>query len=546
MKRFAALYRSLDESNRTRDKVAALTDHFRKTPPEDAVWAVSFFSGRRLGRLVTTPKLRQWAAEMAGIPHWLFEESYGLVGDLAETIALVLPEPIKTTDRPLHAWIEECLLPLKGFSDADARESITSAWAELEPWERFVFNKLVTGGFRVGVSRKLLSRGLAAAAGIDEAVVSHRLMGDWEPTGAFFEQLLDPDAADADGSRPYPFFLAYSLEANPESLGEPPDFQVEWKWDGIRGQLIRRSGSCALWSRGEELVTDRYPEIAEASRKLPDGTVLDGEILPWKDGRPLDFGALQRRIGRKTVSRRLRDAVPVVLMTYDLLEFAGKDIRSRPLAERREQLEALVAEAGCPSIVLSPLVTAPDWAALSELRRNARRLGVEGFMLKRLASAYGDGRRKGDWWKWKVAPLTADAVLIYAQQGHGRRAGLFTDYTFAVWDDGALVPFAKAYSGLDDAEIRAVDRFVRGHTLERFGPVRSVTPELVFEIAFEAIRPSSRHKSGVAVRFPRIARWRRDKRPEAADTLDTLKALLTTPENQDGLQLPDDGGDQSL
>lgn len=528
MKAFSELYRKLDESNRTRDKIDALSAYFRNARPEDAVWVVSFLVGRRLGRLVSTPRLREWAAEAAGIPLWLFEEAYSIVGDLAETIALVLPDPESTSERPLHAWIEERLLPLKALPESEAREAILDAWSELDRWQRFVFNKLVTGAFRVGVSRKLLSRSLAAAAGIEEAVVSHRLMGDWVPTGDFFEKLLSEDSGDANVSRPYPFFLAYPLDGNPEALGDVRQFQTEWKWDGIRAQAIRRAGETSIWSRGEELVTDRYPEIAEAVEEIPDGTVVDGEILPWKAGSPMDFGALQRRIGRKSVSRKLLQEVPVILMAYDLMEWEKTDIRSRPLADRRHLLENLVSGVKDSRLVASPLVHAESWEALDRQRRRARSLGVEGFMLKQLSSSYGDGRRRGDWWKWKVDPLTVDAVLIYAQQGHGRRAGLLTDYTFAVWDDGTLVPFAKAYSGLDDQEIRQVDRFVRSHTLERFGPVRSVAPELVFEIAFEAIRKSSRHKSGVAVRFPRILRWRTDKQPEAADTLETLKALLKT------------------
>jgi DNA ligase-1 len=526
VKAFAALYRRLDASNRTRDKVEALAGYFREASAADAAWVVSFFCGRRLGRLAASPRLREWAAEAGGIPDWLFDEAYALVGDLAETIALVLPEPETAADLPLHVWIEQRLLPLRSLPEDEVRARITAAWTELGRWERFAFNKLLTGGLRVGVSRNLVARALASAGGLEPAVVSHRLMGDWAPSASFFEGLLSADGTDADASRPYPFFLAYPLEAPPETLGAVGDFQAEWKWDGIRGQLVRREGVTALWTRGEELVTDRYPEIAQAAADLPPGTVLDGEILPWKNGRPMDFGSLQRRIGRKSVSRRLLSEVPVVLMAYDLIEHRGRDIRTEPLAERRRRLSSLLHGAGPVPITASPLVEAAGWEDLDRLRRGARRRGVEGLMLKRTASAYRDGRRKGDWWKWKVAPLTVDAVLIYAQPGHGRRAGLFTDYTFAVRDGEALVPFAKAYSGLDDREIREVDRFVRRHTLERFGPVRSVAPRLVFEIAFEAIRASSRHKSGIAVRFPRIHRWRRDKGPEAADTLESLERLL--------------------
>jgi DNA ligase-1 len=393
----------------------------------------------------------------------------------------------------------------------------------------------------VGVSRKLLTRALSAVGEVDAAVISHRLMGQWSPTAETLTRLLSPDVADADASRPYPFFLAYPLGENTDEREDLRRYQVEWKWDGIRSQVIRREGSVAIWTRGEEMVTDRYPEIDAAAGRLPDGTVLDGEILPWASGRVMDFGALQRRIGRKTVTRRLLETVPVILMAYDLLEHNGRDIRSAPLQERRSRLERLIGDLDTDTIRISPTVTADSWEALDRMRQRARQIGVEGVMVKRLDSVYGDGRRRGIWWKWKVDPLTVDAVLIYAQSGHGRRAGLFTDYTFGVWDGGELVPFAKAYSGLDDADIRAVDRFVRRHTRERFGPVRSVAPVQVFEIAFEAIRSSTRHKSGVAVRFPRIHRWRTDKGPEDADSLDTLKSLLTKPPSGSGADMPAEG-----
>ncbi|MGD8252398.1 MAG: ATP-dependent DNA ligase, partial [Desulfobacterales bacterium] len=541
MKRFSDLYRQLDDSNRTRDKVDAMAAYFREAPPEDAIWAVSFLMGRRLGRIVPTPMLRVWAAEMAGIPQWLFDDSYHVVGDLAETISLVLPPPAFRLDLPLHVWVEKRLMPLKSLPAADGADAMKDYWNGLDRWHRFVLTKLVTGALRVGVSRKLLTRALSAVGEVDAAVISHRLMGQWSPTAETLTRLLSPDVADADASRPYPFFLAYPLGENTDEREDLRRYQVEWKWDGIRSQVIRREGSVAIWTRGEEMVTDRYPEIDAAAGRLPDGTVLDGEILPWASGRVMDFGALQRRIGRKTVTRRLLETVPVILMAYDLLEHNGRDIRSAPLQERRSRLERLIGDLDTDTIRISPTVTADSWEALDRMRQRARQIGVEGVMVKRLDSVYGDGRRRGIWWKWKVDPLTVDAVLIYAQSGHGRRAGLFTDYTFGVWDGGELVPFAKAYSGLDDEDIRAVDRFVRRHTRERFGPVRSVAPVQVFEIAFEAIRSSTRHKSGVAVRFPRIHRWRTDKGPEDADSLDTLKSLLTKPPSGSGADMPAEG-----
>jgi DNA ligase-1 len=412
--------------------------------------------------------------------------------------------------------------------DDDARRAaLVSAWNESSARERFVFNKLVTGAFRLGVSQGLVVRALAETAALAAAVIAHRLMGQWEPTPEFFRGLIAPNTPESDRSRPYPFCLAHALPGSPEELGEIANWLLEWKWDGIRAQLIRRGGQSFLWSRGEETILDRFPELAAPARELPDGTVLDGEIVAWKDDAVLPFAALQRRIGRKNLSKKLLSDVPVRILAFDLLEWQGVDTRSMPLRRRRELLEQLLPD-GAPTAALgaSPLIWASSWEECTRIRAGSRGRRVEGLMLKHAHSPYGVGRQTGLWWKWKVAPFTCDAVLIYAQKGHGRRAGLYTDYTFGVWDHGALVPFAKAYSGLSDAEIRAVDRFVRKNTVERFGPVRSVTPALVFELAFESIQLSSRHKSGVAVRFPRMARWRDDKPPEQADSLDAIKVLL--------------------
>jgi DNA ligase 1 len=528
MKRFAALYDALDATTGTNAKVAALAAYFAEAPAEDAAWAVHFLTGRRPRRLAASGKLQAWAAEAAGVEPWLFGECYHAVGDLAETISLLLPPAMSPAELPLHRWIEGHLLPLQQEDEAGRRRGIESAWRSLAGTGLFVWNKLITGGFRVGVSQNLVVRALAQNSDVDAATVAHRLMGSWDPSPEFFRGLFDADTRDADVSRPYPFFLAHPLEAEPSALGEVAEWQAEWKWDGIRAQLIRRDARTFLWSRGEELITERFPELAEAAALLPDGTVLDGEILPWIDGRPLPFSQLQRRIGRKTLGPKILREVPVVLLCYDLLELDRADLRGAALVERRSKLETLLA--GSPTagrFLVSPTLDGAGWDELARARESSRERAAEGLMLKRLGSAYGAGRRRGDWWKWKVEPFTADAVLVYAQRGSGRRASLYTDYTFAVWDDGGeLVPFAKAYSGLTDAEIRRVDSFVRRNTRERFGPVRTVRPELVFELAFEGIQRSSRHKSGVAVRFPRILRWRTDKRPEDADTLDTIRALL--------------------
>jgi DNA ligase-1 len=527
VKRFARLFAAIDETTATSEKVAALVEYFRSAPPADAVWAVHFLSGRRPKRLVGSRKLAAWAADEADIPEWLFEESYHAVGDLAETITLVLPDDAASSELSLAHWVEERLLCLRGEDDDVQREVLVGAWRELDRKERFVWNKLITGSFRVGASQRLVIRALAEVSGVEEGVIAHRLMGAWDPTPEFFTRLIARDTRDADVSRPYPFFLAHPLEAEPASLGELQDWIAEWKWDGIRAQLIRRAGRTFLWSRGEELLAGRFPEVEETGALLPEGTVIDGELLPWVDGSPLPFAQLQRRIGRKNLGRKILDEVPAVLVAYDLLEVGGTDIRSRPLSERRTRLAALVESVPAAGrLILSPAVSVSNWEALTEARRGARETGAEGIMLKRLSSEYGVGRRRGDWWKWKVDPLTVDAVLIYAQPGSGKRAGLFTDYTFGIWEGNHLVPFAKAYTGLTDEEIRKVDAFVRRNTLEKFGPVRTVKPELVFELHFEGIQRSSRHKSGIAVRFPRMARWRTDKKAEEADTIETVRELL--------------------
>jgi DNA ligase 1 len=526
MKEFARLYAALDETTATNEKIAALVEYFRSAPAADAAWAVHFLSGRRPKRLISSRNLRSWAAEAAAVPGWLFEESYHQVGDLAETITLLLPPAGESSELPLSHWIEQRLLRLRGEDEDVQREVMLQAWRELDRRQSLVWNKLMTGSFRVGAAQRLVIRSLAEISGVDEGVIAHRLMGSWEPTPEFFQRLLAPDTRDADVSRPYPFFLAHPLEDQPQALGDIAEWLLEWKWDGIRAQLIRRGGRTFLWSRGEELLAGRFPEIEAVGALLPDGTVIDGELLPWLDDGPLPFAQLQRRIGRKNLGQKMMGEVPVVLIAYDLLEEAGIDLRTSPLAERRHRLGTLVATLPGDRIMLSEPVSVPSWDSAVQARLRARQVGAEGLMLKRLASEYGVGRRRGDWWKWKVDPLTVDAVLIYAQPGSGKRAGLFTDYTFGVWEADHLVPFAKAYSGLTDEEIRKVDAFVRRNTLEKFGPVRTVKPELVFELHFEGIQRSSRHKSGIAVRFPRIGRWRTDKKAEEADTIETVRSLL--------------------
>ncbi|MEI2414784.1 ATP-dependent DNA ligase [Orrella sp. JC864] len=564
MKAFAALYAELDATTSSKAKLAAMVSYFRQAPPEDAAWAAYFLAGGKPRQLVPAKLLRLFGAQAAGIEPWLFEESYQAVGDLAETIALLFPDEdagpqADTGEQGLALWMRERLLPLRGLPPEACLQALHALYALLDTQGRFVCGKLITGSFRVGVSRLLLTRALAEVAGLDPKLVAQRLIGytdlraqpDAQAYLALFAPVQAGQAGRGDGM-PYPFFLAHALpwpvDQLDSQLGAPSHWQVEWKWDGIRAQLVRRAGQTWIWSRGEELVTDRFPDLLEEAARLPDGTVIDGEIVVCKQGAVQPFAALQKRLGRKTVSPRLRAEAPVAMLAYDLLEWQGEDCRAWPQARRRGQLEAVLRQAlpgqadawppaaggDTAALRLSALLHGQDWQALDALRARSRERGVEGMMLKARQAHYGVGRTKdvGVWWKWKIDPYSIDAVLVYAQRGHGRRASLYTDYTFAVWDGPPeapgrkLVPFAKAYSGLTDAEIRQVDAIIRRTTQERFGPVRSVVPEQVFELGFEGIARSPRHKSGIAVRFPRILRWRQDKPAHEADTLDSLARLL--------------------
>lgn len=528
MQRFTQLFLELDASTRIKVKVAALVRYFQEAPPEDAAWALWFLTGHRFPALVKTKALRRWAGQVAELPGWLVAESYEAVGDLAETLALLLPEPGTGTELGLAAFVEKHILPLRDWAETMQMPLLREAWSTLSTPQRFLFHKLITGAFRVGVQRTLVVRALSELTGIEAPVLEHRLMGDWPPTAEVYERLLDPQGQEDDRTaRPYPFYLASPLEPeSPKELGPRDGWQIEWKWDGIRAQLLRRGAEVVLWSRGEEIVTPAFPEIVEAAARLPGGTVLDGEILAWREGHPLPFSVLQRRLGRKTAAATILCEAPVRFIAYDCLEVAGQDIREKSLEARREQLDALVKPLESVAFGLSPVIVESEWEAIEALWREARERGVEGFILKRSGSPYRVGRLKGDWWKWKSEPYTVDAVMISAQTGHGRRAGRYTDYAFAVRDGEELVPVAKAYSGLDDKEIALVDRFVRQHTLAKHGPVRTIEAKLVFELGFEGIAASTRHKSGVALRFPRILRWRHDKKPEEVDTLDTLKELI--------------------
>jgi DNA ligase-1 len=530
MKAFSELYEELDTTTSTNLKVAAMVRYLKSAPPADAAWATYILSGHRLKRFIGPALLYRWLIEECGLPEWLVEESRATVGDLAETIALLTESAFdaparQAPDVSLSVWIEERLLPLRAEDEPRQRAAVVDWWRTLPYRESFLVNKFLTGSLRVGVSELLVTRALSEVLSMARPDVARRLMGDWFPTAEFWESLRSGAAPVEDASAPYPFFLAAPLEADPTSLGDRDQWQAEWKWDGIRSQLVRRRGECFIWSRGEDLVTDRFPEVVAAALRLRDGVVLDGELVAWRDGVIRPFADLQQRIGRKKISAQILRDVPVRFLAYDLLEQDYEDLRLLPLRERRARLEVLVAAA--PEVFDMPsVVAAASWDELAQLRAESRARGVEGLMLKALEAPYGTGRQRGSWWKWKIEPYAFDAVLLYAQPGHGRRSNLYSDYTFGVWSNGELVPVAKAYSGLSNTEIGELDRWIRNHTREKFGPVRSVEPTQVFELAYEGIAASTRHKSGIALRFPRIARRRPDKPAAEANTLADLQAVL--------------------
>ena len=534
MKQFTQLFEAIDNSTKTNDKIAALVDYFNHASDVDRVWAIALLTGNKPKRPVKTTDLRVWAAEIAKLPLWLIEESYYVVGDLAETLSHITnvdnhdaERTTKGKEKQLHEVIVE-LKNLQKSTVEEKKDAIVSFWGENTKGENFVFNKLITGNFRMGLSKQSVIKALSIYLKKDAKEIAHRMMGKWDPETETMDSLFSDNAIVSKDYLPYPFFLAYPVEGEPNAvLGDITEWFLEKKYDGIRGQIIVRNQQVFTWSRGEELMTDKFPEFHVLNELLPNGTVIDGEIIPWKDGAPLSFALMQTRIGRKNLTAKIIESAPLVMVCYDLLEDGGEDIRDLPLSDRRERLINLLQKDELKDIlILSPLVDLETWEEVAHFRANAREEFCEGLMIKRKNSVYETGRRKGNWWKWKTDPLMIDGVLLYAQSGSGRRANLLTDYTFAVWDGGLLVPFAKAYSGLTDKEIVRLDKWIRKNTIDKFGPVRSVKPLLVFEIAFEGINKSTRHKSGVALRFPRIARWREDKPVEEANTKEDLLAIL--------------------
>ncbi|WP_299519029.1 ATP-dependent DNA ligase [Winogradskyella sp.] len=529
MKLFSNLISAIEITNKTSAKIEALVNYFKIAPDKDKLWLIALFTGKRPSRPVKTTLMREWCMEITNLPEWLFLESYSTVGDLGETMALLLPEPSHKLDLSLHEWMTE-LKTLKSKSDKEKKAFVLEAWSGLDQQECLIFNKLIGGSFRIGVSKKTLVNALAKLTNIDANQLMHSIIGNWEVDTISFEELIHGSHINYDNSKPYPFCLAYALEKELYELGESNDWIIEQKWDGIRGQIVKRNNEIYIWSRGEELVTKQFTELVEAVNNFKDDFVIDGEILAMKDNDVLLFNDLQKRLNRKNVTKKLLEEVPIGFYAYDILEYNGDDIRELPFEDRRKRLESIFGSIALPEHVqLSFLVEFNKWEELHSIRNNSRAINSEGLMLKQKKSPYHTGRKKGDWWKWKVDPLTIDAVMIYAQKGSGRRSSKYTDYTFAVKKDDALVTVAKAYSGLTDKEITEISQWVNKNAIEKFGPVRTVKPELVFEIAFEGIALSNRHKSGVALRFPRISRWRKDKPADEIDTIETVKQLITAP-----------------
>lgn len=525
MRHFAELINALESTNKTNAKIDAIIDYLERAPDEDKVWFIALFTGKRPKRNVNTNYMKEWALEITKLPFWLFQESYSSVGDLGETLSLILPQPTKKIERSLSQWMDD-IVHLKDKTEAEKKAFVLESWNGLDYTERLIFNKLLGGSFRIGVSDKTLINALTKYSGQEASALMHSMMGKWNPGEVSFQELISAEKVNTDNSRPYPFCLAYPLEKELPELGEPDEWIIEYKWDGIRGQIIRRNDEVFIWSRGEELVTEQFPEVAEAVKAMRGNFVLDGEILAVKVGKVLNFNELQKRLNRKNVTKKMLTDVPIEVFVYDLIELEGNDLREKPISARRAMLEELFLNESPEKLQLSQIIAFEKWEELDQIRENSRDINSEGLMLKKKDSPYHSGRKKGDWWKWKISPMTIDAVLIYAQKGSGRRSAYYTDYSFAVKNGDSLVTIAKAYSGLTDKEIMEVSRFVNKNAIEKFGPVRTVKAELVFEIAFEGIGFSSRHKSGVALRFPRIVRWRKDKTVDEIDDLEEIKKLI--------------------
>ena len=527
MEFFSKLFHDLDSTTKTNIRLDFLVDYLTTADPKDAIWVCWFLNGKRIKGAIKSSELKELASDYSGFPLWLVEECHDNVGDLAETISLLVGDAVVPSNViGLNSIVDRYIRSLVGMSLDEKRDRLREAWKTFRSEDSLPFHKLLTGGFRMGISSGNLYKALARVGNVEPAVIAQRLSGNWNPGSLTLDDILQPSSSDSRFCVPFPFCLAHPLQEEPYTLGDCNDWQVEWKWDGIRAQLIINSGLSMLWSRGDESVGNSFPEIIEASKLIPHDICLDGEILPWGIDGVGHFSELHKRIGRKSPGFSILERIPTRFMAYDILACDNQDLREKPLSFRREKLEKLLA--GLPPnfpIGLTSLVYGKDWSTFARLRKESRRRRVEGFMLKRKKSSYATGRVKGGWFKWKVDPFLADMVLVSAQMGHGKRANLYSDYSFAGWCNGELFTVAKAYSGLSNEEIEDIDDFIRKNISGKFGAVRGVKPKLVFEIAFEGVNISSRHKSGIALRFPRIKRWRKDKLPNDACTLDEIRGF---------------------
>jgi len=537
---FSELFLNLDSSNSTNNKIEVLKNYFLSNDPIDNSWAIYLLTGKSNKRFISGRYLKNLFSELYEYPVWLIDTCYLKVGDSAEVITLLLKN--KSTSRKkvllnisLNELLSKTIPDLSKLNDEEKNFKIKNMWETLPEDNHLIFNKILTGTFRVGVSIGLITKSISKLINIDEEIISHRLMGNFEPSIDSYEFLINKNINLQElNSKPFPFLLANTIEDKifKHSIN---DFQFEWKYDGIRMQLIKRSGNVSLWTRGQELVNDSFPELVDKMSHIKDDFVLDGELLVWnfKEQIAFDFSLLQKRINRKSPTRSIQIKYPIIFIAYDLLEINGRDIREIKLENRRIELEKYFSkwhnktENNISAIFkICNLIFPKDWPDALNYKEKSRENNTEGLIIKKKTSIYSSGRKRGIWWKYKVDPMQLDAVLIYAKGGSGRRAGLYTDYSFALWKDKELIKFASAYSGLTNIEIKELDKWIRKNTIEKFGPVRSLKPEMVFEISFEKIQISKRHKSGIAVRFPRITKWRKDKKINDADSLENAYELM--------------------
>ena len=537
MRNFATLFKELDETAQADLKIEALINYFKKVPPEDLAWTVSLLLGRKIKQVISVKRLRKWSVELTQIPDWLLAECLNNVGDLAETISLILPFEGNSENIPLHVWIEQCIFPLKDQQEEIQKEKIVSFWHQLNSVERFLFNKLVTGSFHVDIPPKLIIKALSSFCSLNEKYISQRLIGNWVPTAGFFNFLCTSNVSDTMANIPYPFNPVVQLDLKVEDLGNINQWLFEWKWNGIRSQIIKRENKVFIWSHDEDLLNDSFPELYELGSILPDGTVIEGIIIPIRDNILLPSAELKKRIAKRYPVKKILSDIPVSFVAFDLLEFDKEDIRNKSLNQRRNLLKEILNDITDKRIILSGVVECNSWKDLKIARSEAGKKSVDGLMLKRLYSPYSIGSETivsamqsgiltTNWYKWKNDPLTINAILLYARLEQGSTSPLFKEYTFALWHDGKLIPFAKTSSGLTDEEIIQVDSFIRKNTLGKFGPVRTVKPELVFKLEFDGIQKSSRNKSGIVVLSPHITRWHHYKKIEEAGSLNSLTILL--------------------